>query len=92
MPSTSHRTDLSQGFLHRAKSGRATPPVRMIHGALRRAIRELVRWIEDWRTPRHLGELDEYLLRDIGLEKVDAYRSIIRRPRRDTNLKPMREH
>ena len=84
MPSISHLTDLSQGFLQRAKSGRAALPVRMIHGALRRAHHELVRWVEDWRALRHLAELDEYLLRDIGLADVDAHWSIIRRWRRES--------
>jgi uncharacterized protein YjiS (DUF1127 family) len=63
----------------------------MIHGALCRTIRALARWIEDWRALRHLAELDEYLLRDIGLTDVDAHWSIIRRPPRPES-QAMREH
>ena len=88
MPSISHLTDLRQEVLHRAKSGRTTLPVRMIHGALRRTARAFVQWVEDWRALRHLGELDEYLLRDIGLTDVDAHWSIIRRPPRPDSQAP----
>jgi len=65
MPSISHRTDLSQGFLQRAKSGIATLPAGMIRGS--------IRWFEHRRRMRPLSELDDRLLRDIGLSRPHGW-------------------
>jgi len=64
MPPMSHPTDLTQGPLHKARSGLATLPTRLLRWC---AIR-----CESWRQRRQLMELDEHLLRDIGLSRRDA--------------------
>jgi uncharacterized protein YjiS (DUF1127 family) len=84
MPSISHRASLDQGNPHRARSGPAALPAGFA-GGLVGTIRAIagwpVRWcadrLEDWRELRQLRELDDHLLRDIGLTVADARRSII---------------
>jgi uncharacterized protein YjiS (DUF1127 family) len=68
MPPIFHPTDLSQRFLRRAMSGLPALPTRMMRG--------LVRWAEEWRQKRHLAELDEHLLKDIGLSDFDGRRDV----------------
>lgn len=41
-------------------------------GFLRRVIDRLLEWNERARQRRQLARLDDYLLRDIGLSRVDA--------------------
>ena len=72
MPSIPHRTDPGHGILQRAKSGLAVLPA------------GIVAWFDDWRVRRHIGELDDYLLRDIGLRKADLRRSIVATRRRES--------
>lgn len=73
MPSISHRTGLSHEALCRAKSGLAALPA----GFVRRTVRWCAERFEDWRALRQLRDLDEHLLRDIGLTAADARRSTI---------------
>mgnify|MGYP001029672338 FL=1 len=97
MPSISHRASLGPGAPHRAKSGPAALPAglaaRRIGGfaagvalAIRRIaggpFRRCLDLIEDWRELRQLRELDDHLLRDIGLTVAEAQRATILRHRR----------
>ena len=96
MPSISHRASLGPGAPHRAKSGPAALPAGLTArciGGLAGAIRGIARWpfrwcadrVEDWRELRQLRDLDDHLLRDIGLTVAEAQRSTIfsRRDDRD---------
>src|SRR5262245_42143747 len=86
MPSISHRASLGPGAPHRAKSGPAALPAGFI-GTVRRCIGWPFRWcanlVEDWRELRQLRDLDDHLLRDIGLTVADAQRATILRRDRD---------
>lgn len=95
MPSISHRASLGQGAPHRAESGSAALPAGLtttvswlIKGVVR-IIGAPIRWcadrLEDWRELRQLRDLDDHLLRDIGLTVAEAQRSSIfhARPARD---------
>jgi uncharacterized protein YjiS (DUF1127 family) len=77
MPSISHRASLGPGVPHRAKSGPAALPAGFTH----RIIGGLIRWcaerLEDWRELRQLRDLDDRLLRDIGLTVDEARRAAI---------------
>ena len=42
----------------------------------------VLRWPERARQRRALAQLDDLLLRDIGLDRVDLAREIVRPPRR----------
>lgn len=85
MPAVSHRTDLGQGFLQRVKSGLAALPARIVS----RIIGGLARRFEYRRQMRHLAELDDHLLRDIGLPRAQSWRgAIVTKPPRDRSLKP----
>jgi uncharacterized protein YjiS (DUF1127 family) len=87
MPSISHRTSLGQAPPHRAESGSAALPAgltatfsRLVKGIVH-VIGAPIRWcaqrLEDWRELRHLHELDDHLLRDIGLPPTDVDHSTI---------------
>jgi uncharacterized protein YjiS (DUF1127 family) len=90
MPSISHRASLGPGTPHRAKSGPAALPAGSIEGSIRGLIRRTASWpfrwcadrIEDWRQLRQLRDLDDHLLRDIGLTVAEARRSTLFRGRR----------
>jgi uncharacterized protein YjiS (DUF1127 family) len=86
MPSSSHRTSLGQATPHRAESGSTALPTGFT-GAIIRIIGAPVRWcadrLEDWRELRQLRDLDDHLLRDIGLTVAEAQRSAIFHVRRD---------
>jgi len=73
MPAVSHRTDLGQGCLQRAKSGLAALPARIIP----RIIGGLARRFEYRRQMRQLAALDDHLLRDIGLLGARGWRGLI---------------
>jgi uncharacterized protein YjiS (DUF1127 family) len=81
MPSISHRASLGPGAPHRARSGPAALPAGSIGERLRRAAARPFRWcadrIENWRQLHQLRELDDHLLRDIGLTAAEAQRSTI---------------
>jgi uncharacterized protein YjiS (DUF1127 family) len=83
MPSISHRADLSQGFLRRAMSWLAALPA----GTIRGAARWFAQRFEDWRDLRALGELDEHILRDIGLTDAEGRGSFGVQARRARKLK-----
>src|SRR5262245_5291519 len=97
MPSISHRASLGPNAPHRAKSGPAALPAgltaRCIGGlatGLARAIRRTAGWpfrwcvdrVEDWRALRQLRDLDDHLLRDIGLTVAEAQRATLLRHHR----------
>jgi uncharacterized protein YjiS (DUF1127 family) len=60
-------------------------------GGLCQAIRRIAGWpirwcagrLEDWRALRQLRDLDDHLLRDIGLTVAEARRMSLLRHRRD---------
>lgn len=83
MPSISHRASLGPGAPHRAKSGPAALPA----GHIRRIAGGFIRWwadrLDDWRELRQLRDLDDHLLRDIGLTVAEAQRATLLRHRRD---------
>jgi uncharacterized protein YjiS (DUF1127 family) len=93
MPSISHRASLGQGAPHRAKSGPTALPAGFTRGLTLawRLIRAIVGWpirwcadrLEDWRALRQLRDLDDHLLRDIGLTVAEAQRATIFHSRRD---------
>lgn len=91
MPSISHRASLDQGAPHRAGPGPSALPAGCKGGAGGRLIRKIAGWpfrwcadrLEDWRELRQLRELDDHLLRDIGLTAAEAQRSTIFHRRRD---------
>ncbi|MFQ6021783.1 MAG: DUF1127 domain-containing protein [Acidiferrobacterales bacterium] len=49
-------------------------PVRHVHGLIARAFDVLAEWQERARQRRHLMELDDRLLGDIGLTRADVVR------------------
>ena len=93
MPSISNRASLGQGAPHRAKSGPAALPAGSSPAFLGGVIRRIVGWpsrwcadrLEDWRELRQLRDLDDHLLRDIGLTVAEAQNSTVfsRRDDRD---------
>ena len=96
MPSISHRTSLGQATPHRAESGSSALPAgltatfsRLIKGVVR-VIGAPIRWcadrLEDWRELRQLRDLDDHLLRDIGLTVAEAQRSSILHARRNRDV------
>ena len=96
MPSISHRASLGPGAPHRAKSGPTALPAgftQVFTGGFTlawRLIRTIVGWpirwcadrLEDWRALRQLRDLDDHLLRDIGLTVAEAQRASILNTRR----------
>ena len=93
MPSISHRTSLGQATPHRAESGSSALPagfIRLTRG-IARIIGAPIRWcaerLEDWRELRQLRDLDDHLLRDIGLTVAEAQRSTILHARRGRDAK-----
>lgn len=88
MPSISHRTSLGQANPHRAESGSTALPAGFIG---RRIVGWPIRWcaqrLEDWRELRHLHELDDHLLRDIGLTPTEVDRSTVFPSLRDREAK-----
>ena len=86
MPSISHRASLGPGAPHRAESGPAALPAGSIGRLIRRIFGWPSRWcadrLEDWRELRQLRDLDDHLLRDIGLTVAEAQRSTLFRGRR----------
>jgi uncharacterized protein YjiS (DUF1127 family) len=48
-------------------------------GLVTRLFDQLFTWLERARQRRHLGELDDRLLRDIGLSRVEVEQEISRR-------------
>jgi uncharacterized protein YjiS (DUF1127 family) len=99
MPSISHRASLVPDAPHRAKPGPAALPAGLsggFIGGVSRAIRRIAGWpirwcadrLEDWRALRQLRDLDDHLLRDIGLTAAEAQRATLlrhyRRRARDT--------
>ena len=90
MPSISHRTSLGRATPHRAESGSTALPAGSTERFIRAIIRIVgapIRWcaerLEDWRELRQLRDLDDHLLRDIGLTVAEAQRSTIFNARRD---------
>ena len=89
MPSISHRASLGPGAPHRAKSGPAALPAGSVGRLIRRIFGWPFRWcadrLEDWRELRQLRDLDDHLLRDIGLTVAEAQRFTVfsRRDDRD---------
>lgn len=63
-----------------AASGRGGPPERVPPGAgLRRLLELLRRWHEHARRRRELMEMQDHLLKDMGITREDVYREL-RRP------------
>jgi len=91
MPSISHRASLGPGAPHRAESGPAALPAgsspAFLGGVIRRIVGWPFRWctdrLEDWRELRQLRDLDDHLLRDIGLTVAEAQRSTLLRSGRN---------
>lgn len=82
MPSVSHRTSLDEGAPRRAERGSAAlGNAEEFIGGLVHLIGAPVRWcsrrLEDWRALRQLRDLDDHLLRDIGLTAAEVNRSTI---------------
>ena len=68
MPSISHRTNLGQGVLRRAKSGLAALP----DGIVRAVIRSGRAWME---VARDLHRLEEHVVHDVGFQLRSGRRS-----------------
>jgi uncharacterized protein YjiS (DUF1127 family) len=91
MPSISHRASLGPGAPHRAESGPAALPAGSIGRLIRRIFGWAFRWcadrLEDWRELRQLRDLDDHLLRDIGLTAAEAQRSTLLRSGRNRDAR-----
>ena len=101
MPSISHRTSLGQATPHRAELGSTALPAgfalaftggfSLAWGLIRTIVGWPVRWcanrLEDWRELRQLRDLDDHLLRDLGLTVAEAQRANIFHRRRDRDAK-----
>lgn len=85
MPTVVDQTELRQSKLQRALPGLAALPTRVI----RWAVLWLAHRFERRRPMRHLSELDDYLLRDIGLPRPNIWGgSAGGSATRDSRLKP----